>query len=186
MLHLDAHWLTTLRQEDSLTGFATDANEPVRIINDPDFYEAVCRMNMFLFSDAGSHEKEAILIEFVSNYDSRQGRHIDSLPAVPDLSCRLRPVFEFLSAEPATEGSLSVLADLANMSRYQLIRTFKKVTGMTPHAWQLNQRIDLARQLIRCGDRIADVAHRLGFADQAHFQRVFKAHAGVTPGTFRD
>jgi len=29
------------------------------------------------------------------------------------------------------------------------------------------------------------VALRLGFADQAHFQRVFKAHTGVTPGSFR-
>jgi len=70
------------------------------------------------------------------------------------------------------------------MSRYQLIRAFRAVTGMTPHAWQLNQRINLARERIRGGDRISDVAQHLGFADQAHFQRVFKAYAGVTPGCF--
>ncbi|WP_176518330.1 AraC family transcriptional regulator, partial [Pseudomonas faucium] len=32
---------------------------------------------------------------------------------------------------------------------------------------------------------LAEVAYRLGFADQSHFQRVFKAHVGVTPGQYR-
>ncbi|MFT9299154.1 MAG: helix-turn-helix transcriptional regulator, partial [Gluconobacter sp.] len=74
---------------------------------------------------------------------------------------------------------------LAGMSRYQVIRAFRAVTGMTPHAWQLNQRVNLAREWVQSEDSLADVAQNLGFADQAHFQRVFKAHAGVTPGRFR-
>ena len=77
------------------------------------------------------------------------------------------------------------LARLADLSRYQLIRAFRHVTGMPPHAWRLNQRINLARTWIRQGVGLSEVALRLGFADQAHFQRVFKAHAGVTPGRFR-
>ena len=56
---------------------------------------------------------------------------------------------------------------------------------MTPHAWQLNLRINLARNLMHKGDSIVNVANHLGFADQAHFQRVFKAYTGVTPGSFR-
>jgi len=34
-------------------------------------------------------------------------------------------------------------------------------------------------------ETLADVAHGLGFADQSHFQRVFKAHVGVTPRCYR-
>src|SRR3546814_7161241 len=86
---------------------------------------------------------------------------------------------------PARGTTLSDLAQLAGMSRYQLIRAFRSTTGMTPHAWQLNQRVNLAREWIREGEGIADVAYRLGFADQAHFPRVFKAHTGITPGRFR-
>ena len=41
------------------------------------------------------------------------------------------------------------------------------------------------KRLIIFGDSLSDIAHYLGFADQAHFQRVFKAHTGVTPGGFR-
>ena len=74
---------------------------------------------------------------------------------------------------------------MAGMSRYQLIRAFRAATGMTPHAWQLNQRINQARERIRAGEGISEVAYGLGFADQAHFQRVFKAHAGITPGRYR-
>ena len=80
---------------------------------------------------------------------------------------------------------LAELAALSGMSSYQLIRAFRNSTGMTPHAWQLNQRINLARQRMRAGEAIASVAHELGFADQAHFQRVFKAQTGVTPGHYR-
>ncbi|WP_199775933.1 MULTISPECIES: helix-turn-helix transcriptional regulator [unclassified Enterobacter] len=71
------------------------------------------------------------------------------------------------------------------MSRYQLIRAFRAVTGMTPHAYQLNRRVNQARQWLQSGSEITDIAYRLGFADQSHFQRVFKAHTGVTPGCYR-
>src|SRR5690606_38595892 len=81
---------------------------------------------------------------------------------------------------PDTNASLSELAALARMSRYQLIRTFRTATGMTPHAWQLNQRVNLARERIRKGAAIAEVALQLGFADQSEFQRMFKVHTGVT------
>jgi AraC-like DNA-binding protein len=56
---------------------------------------------------------------------------------------------------------------------------------MTPHAWQVNQRVNLARDRLRAGEAIAEVAYGLGFADQSHFQRVFKAHAAVTPARYR-
>ena len=81
--------------------------------------------------------------------------------------------------------SLVELARMAHMSRYQLIRAFRTATGMTPHAYQLNIRINQARDWLRQGAELADIAYRLGFADQSHFQRIFKAHAGVTPGLYR-
>lgn len=102
-----------------------------------------------------------------------------------NLAALIRPALEHLRASPTANITLGKLADLASMSRYQVIRAFRAVTGMTPHAWQLNQRVNLAREWIRSGDSLVDVAQHLGFADQAHFQRVFKAYAGVSPGRFR-
>ncbi|MBE0594836.1 MAG: helix-turn-helix transcriptional regulator [Gemmatimonadales bacterium] len=137
------------------------------------------------FTGVAAQEKEAALIEFIGDCDSGQVSCIET-PSIPSqLSEQIRPALDFLHATPAVNVTLDRLARLAGMSRYRVIRAFRAVTGMTPHAWQLNRRINLARERIREGDDISDVAHHLGFADQAHFQRVFKAHVGTTPGRFR-
>lgn len=185
MLHLDAAWLRALRQEYACAQAACGADEPVRIRTDAATYVRFCRLNTLLFSSAGVPDKEAALVEFVGDCDAARGVPIDVPPASARCAGRLDGVLDVLRRRLDTPVALAELAGLAGMSRYQLIRAFRAATGTTPHAWQLNRRIDLARARIRAGDDIASVAHGLGFADQAHFQRAFKAHAGVTPGCYR-
>ncbi|MFT8809455.1 AraC family transcriptional regulator [Gluconobacter sp.] len=183
MLHLDATWLQTVRQEYVRAEAMED--EPVRIVTDPVIYARLCRLNTLLFGEADPIEKEVALIEFVEDYDSEQGLLIER-PLVPaNLAEQIQPALDYLCAWPTVTTTLDKLAALAGMSRYQVIRAFRVVTGMTPHAWQLNQRVNLAKEWIQSENSLADVAQHLGFADQAHFQRVFKAYAGVTPGRFR-
>jgi len=71
------------------------------------------------------------------------------------------------------------------MSRYHFVRAFSRVVGMTPHAWQLDQRIVRARGLLEQGMSLADAALQLGFSDQSHFQRAFKQRVAATPGEYR-
>ena len=57
--------------------------------------------------------------------------------------------------------------------------------GTSPHRYLLGRRLALARQRMT-GDRpLADVAYEVGFADQAHFTRTFKAVLGLTPARYR-
>lgn len=183
MLHLDAGWLRSVRQEYADT--TSMAEEPVVIVSHKATYARFCQLNALLFSEAEPGDKEASLIEFIGDADIEQGLRID-VSAIPShLAEQIRPALDCLRAAPSASIALDALAGLAGMSRYQTIRAFRTVTGMTPHAWQLNQRINLARNRLLDGDGIASVAQHLGFADQAHFQRVFKAHTGVTPGRFR-
>ncbi|GAB7537001.1 AraC family transcriptional regulator [Burkholderia sp. 3C] len=186
MLHIDANWRDAVRQEyaPAVPQDAKD-DEPIRIVTNPALYAQCCELNALLCSDADARDKEAALIEFVGACDAAQGLPVAPPVAPAHLADRIRPALDCLRAEPDSDIALDGLARLAGMSRYQLIRAFRAVTGMTPHVWQLNQRINLARARIRDGDSLAAVAQHLGFADQAHFQRVFKAYAGVTPGTFR-
>ncbi|MDQ7989399.1 MAG: AraC family transcriptional regulator [Candidatus Dactylopiibacterium sp.] len=183
MLHLEAAWLQGVRQEYACAGF--DADEPVRIVTDPLAYAGFCQLNALLFRAAEPGDKEAALIEFIGDCDLRQGVSLEAPRTPARLAAQIGPALALLRDEPAVAAPLSHLAQLAGLSRYQLIRAFRAVTGMPPHAWQLNHRINLARAALRAGAPLADLAQRLGFADQAHFQRVFKAHAGVTPGRFR-
>jgi AraC-like DNA-binding protein len=65
------------------------------------------------------------------------------------------------------------------------LRSFKQAYGQTPHAFQLDQRINQGKQLLKRGGSLADVAHSLGFADQSHFQRHFKRRHAVTPRVYQ-
>jgi AraC-like DNA-binding protein len=77
--------------------------------------------------------------------------------------------------------SLDDLARQAGYSRSYLVRAFKKTFGMTPYAYLINCRIQRARHALRRGEKIVDVALETGFADQAHFQRMFKRLMATTP-----
>lgn len=81
--------------------------------------------------------------------------------------------------------SLDQLAAASGLSGFALIRKFKQAYGQTPHAYQIDLRLNLAKQLLKQGAPLADVAHRLGFADQAHFQRQFKKRHATTPKNYQ-
>lgn len=183
MLHLDATWLARVRHE---YGAGTPGvPEPIRILKDARLYARFCQLNGLLFSEGAAEDKAAALIEFIGDLDAGQGGGMPE-PVIPErLAGQIQPALELLQAQPEAGIPLERLAEASGLSRYQMIRAFRAVTGLTPHAWQLNQRINLARTRLRQGEGMAALAQQLGFADQAHFQRVFKAHAGVTPGDFR-
>lgn len=163
MLHLDATWLKALRQESSVVG-----SKDVTLTRDARVYAGFCRLNAFLFSAASVQEKEVALIEFIGDCD-RLGQTTIAAPELAIIARRrLQSVLAYLQHDGIATRSLTELARMADMSRYQL-----------------NLRINQARIGLRSGEEMADMAYRLGFADQSHFQRVFKAYAGVTPGLYR-
>ncbi|MEM1048985.1 MAG: AraC family transcriptional regulator [Pseudomonadota bacterium] len=77
--------------------------------------------------------------------------------------------------------SVESMGDLAGLSRSQFSKKFKDLTGKTPHRWLVEIRIEEAKKLLLSGKRFAEVAHATGFADQAHFNRCFRARTGMTP-----
>jgi AraC-like DNA-binding protein len=99
-----------------------------------------------------------------------------------EAQCEVARVRERLADDLIHTPSLSELAALVGLSRYQLLRRFESVYGMTPFAWQRRLRTERARALIACGRSISDVAADCGFADQSHMTRVFADHFGFTPG----
>lgn len=90
-----------------------------------------------------------------------------------------------LRDDPAAAVSLEDLAHLEGLSAFQLLRTFVRELGITPHAYQTQLRIRLARRLLAEGRALADVAYAAGFSDQSHLNRVFLRQVGLTPGRYR-
>jgi AraC-like DNA-binding protein len=95
---------------------------------------------------------------------------------------RVRDAIEQRYAESL---SLAELSRIAGLSLHHFIRAFRAEVGLTPHAYVVDVRVRRARDLLRAGVAPAEVALRVGFADQAHLTRVFKARIGVAPGAFR-
>jgi AraC-like DNA-binding protein len=89
-----------------------------------------------------------------------------------------------IDADPAAPYTLVQLASEAGVSRYQLIRGFAREVGLTPHAYIMQQRIALARKLIKARKDLAETALISGFFDQSHLTRCFLRQFGVTPGRY--
>jgi AraC-like DNA-binding protein len=89
-----------------------------------------------------------------------------------------------IDADPAGRMTLSDLAALAEVGRYHLIRAFAGEVGATPHAYVVQRRVRLARQLLLQGAALADAAQQAGFADQSHMSRAFVRQYGVPPGRY--
>jgi AraC-like DNA-binding protein len=102
-------------------------------------------------------------------------------PATP---C-IRRARERIDADPSSSQlTLASLAAESQLSRYQVLRAFSREFGLTPHAYILQQRLGMARRLIRSGRGLAESAARAGFYDQSHLNRCFTRQFGVTPSGY--
>ncbi|MDN4984099.1 AraC family transcriptional regulator [Bradyrhizobium arachidis] len=98
----------------------------------------------------------------------------------------LRRAIERLRSDCDTDVSLAVLASDAGLSRFHFCRAFKESTGLSPHAWLRQQRLDQAMNMLRDSDAsIAAIAAQLGYASQTAFAAAFKKLTGETPSDWR-
>ena len=82
--------------------------------------------------------------------------------------------------------SLAELAADFHFSENYLIRIFRDVMGTTPHAYVGAARIRKAKLLLSTSNITADrIAYECGFADYAHFYRIFRRDTGSTPKEYR-
>jgi AraC-like DNA-binding protein len=89
-----------------------------------------------------------------------------------------------LAGDPASAVTLEALAADCGLGRFRLVRDFARLTGLTPHAYLLQRRTELARRLIASGTPLAEAAIEAGFADQSHMTRNFTRRYGYTPGAY--
>jgi AraC-like DNA-binding protein len=118
------------------------------------------------------------LLSFHRSWSSLRGAGMNEPQAVSN--ARL-----YLDEHLSDKVTLQELSAVSGLTPFRLLRAFTKSVGLTPHNYQVQARIRRAHNLLKVGEPIADVALAVGFADQAHFTRVYKAIMGGTPGQFR-
>lgn len=98
---------------------------------------------------------------------------------------RLLNVIEYLRNNFTKDISLAELAELANMSPHHFLRIFKSITGLTPHQFLIDYRINMGKKLLLTENLpVKQIAKMVGFCDSGHFSRHFKKITGLSPVRF--
>jgi len=105
-------------------------------------------------------------------------------PCVPASASAATRVHELIHSDVEGKLDLDALSRETGLSRFQVVRTFKRSYGLPPHAYQLCVRIAEAQRLLSLGYAPAAVASALRFVDQSHLTRHFKRTLGVTPSAY--
>lgn len=102
------------------------------------------------------------------------------------LAWQARKVLDYIDAHLAARVRVSDLCTVVQRSEAHFSRSFKRTFGMTPHAFVVRRRVDLAaRYMLQTDSRLSDIAVRCGFVDQAHLCKHFRQVTGETPAAWR-
>lgn len=94
---------------------------------------------------------------------------------------------DYIEANLSRRLSLDRIAEAAALSPYHFARSFKAATGLSPHRYVTQRRIEVAQVLLRSTRKpIGEVARQVGMPNQSHFSSHFRALVGCTPKEFRD
>ena len=171
MLHLDTDWCFQVQRSMWEIKQFVEV-EKIRI-DDVPLYEQYCKTVEHLV-DENIHlqEKEQMLFYMIYEVFS-----VACIPRVIKKECtdKIKALKRILSIDLHKDYTLDSLAEELGINPYTLIRSFKAVTGITPHAYRMNCRIEHARALLRKGADITETALECGFFDPVSYTHL-RAH----------
>lgn len=101
-------------------------------------------------------------------------------------SAKFRAVANRMLKYPGKDYPLSAIAAEVGMPEFRISEIFKQVTGLPPHAWLIECRIQKARQMLTETDNsIAAISGILGFSSPQHFASTFAKSVGLSPRAWR-
>ena len=126
----------------------------------------------------------ALAAHLLLHYSTRKHTlrsYSDGLP-----KAMLKQAIDYINTHLGENLSLKAMADELHISQYHFCRLFKQSTGMSPHHYLMQQRLDQAKQLLKLPElTVTYIAIECGFANQSHFAKYFRRYTGVSPTQFR-
>jgi AraC-like DNA-binding protein len=155
------------------------------VIRDPDLAVRLARAHRLLESNDDPLAAETAMLDALSTLLVRYGRTRADIPPPTAADTRVATMKEQLTGDLAAPLKLAELADAVGLSPFHAARLFTRATGLPPHAWRNQIRLQRSLAPLRAGASVADVAAASGFTDQSHFTRHFRRMFGVPPGRWQ-
>ncbi|MGB3187694.1 MAG: helix-turn-helix transcriptional regulator [Ornithinimicrobium sp.] len=115
---------------------------------------------------------------------ARLAGQLDALPALTDEAKHVSDVVALVESDPDLR-TVAELSARAGWSERQLQRVLRRYLGLTPKWLIQRRRLHEASDRLKHGTvKLADLAHDVGYTDQAHFTRDFRKVTGYSPGAF--
>jgi AraC-like DNA-binding protein len=157
---------------------------PSPVVDDPALAAQMLQLHAALESSPSALERDSRFLWVLAQLVRRHADSHASPPPIRGQQTWVQHVRAYLEDHYAENVSLEQLAAFVNVSPFHLLRVFRDVVGLPPHNYLTQVRIRRARQLLQASVRPAEVALAVGFTDQSHLTRHFKALVGVTPARY--
>ncbi|MBU6296609.1 MAG: AraC family transcriptional regulator [Alphaproteobacteria bacterium] len=167
--------------------------DPVRVavgVNDPVIQKIAALGNLEISNGgtAGRLYAESLATALIIHLFRSYGMKSDHLPLMKGglSSVQLRRIRNYIEGRIGEDIGLGELAALAGLSPHHFGQAFKTSTGLPPHRYVINRRVQRAKELlVACDLSLAEVALRAGFSNQSHMTFNFRKRAGTTPAKYR-
>jgi AraC family transcriptional regulator len=135
-----------------------------------------------LYAESMAAALAAHLLRRYCSYSQKIKEFTGGLP-----NYQLRQAIGYINEHLEQNLTLAEIAAVVQMSPNYFASLFKQSTGITPHQYVMQCRIEKAKQLLhRQQLTIVEICQEVGFASQSHFTKVFRQHTNTTPKAYRD
>ena len=84
-----------------------------------------------------------------------------------------------------TDLNLDLLSHIRFVSKFHLLRLFKRYYGQTPNQYLTDKRIEKSKEYLKKGMNITETCFTIGFESPSSFSTLFKNRTGLTPSEFQ-
>src|SRR5438094_4151680 len=110
----------------------------------------------------------------------RPGEAAAAVPGVP----LVRAVCRLIDAHPDRPASLALLSAQAGVTSHRLLRTFRRVLGISPRQYRDARRLDRFKTELRARGRVSPALYEAGYGSTSRVYERAHAPLGMTPATY--
>lgn len=173
--HLEMHWKDAVRQLGRIPLLPADSS-PIRLLQDMIAAAHAGRINDGYTASSYVYQFMMELLRAANG----KGLELKAWPSAVQL------VAEAIRSNYANWHSLDDMTEVAGLSKYHLVRTFKRHTGLSPIEYLTKVRMERSVELLRnTSMSLEEIARELGYSGSSYFIKVFRKWVGFTPGEYR-